>query len=97
MRDSVAAIEAFLRHGTVIRTRLRERTAEEVIDPSLILCARAGLGDAILASPRHGNPQIGAHAAINLRHTFGVLHVLFVNHLGYDLPLLSRHELPQTT
>lgn len=32
MRDPVAAVEAFLGKGAVIRTRLRERTAEEVID-----------------------------------------------------------------
>ena len=32
MRNSVAAVEAILRQGVVIRTRLRERTAEEVVD-----------------------------------------------------------------
>lgn len=32
MRTPVAAVEAFLGKGAVIHTRLRERTAEEVVD-----------------------------------------------------------------
>ncbi len=32
MRDPVAAVEAFIGKGSVIHTRLRERTADEVID-----------------------------------------------------------------
>ena len=32
MPDPVAAVEAFLGKGAVIRTRLRERTAKEVVD-----------------------------------------------------------------
>lgn len=32
MRDPVAAVETFLGKGSVIHTRLRERTADEIVD-----------------------------------------------------------------